>query len=179
LLADQFRHGTNWRRTTAFSIPAAYTSFVRVNLRGREPEGIVEPDAEYEALLRRIQTDLEQLIDPKTKEPAVTRVLKTVELFGCDPHPSLPDLFVEWKPGRFMERVVHPKAELVQEKPDFYRRSDHTAQGFVAAAGPSIRSSVHVNDVSVLALAPTFLSIMGEAIPQRMTGRVVEGMIGG
>jgi hypothetical protein len=43
LLADQFRHGTNWHKTTAFAIPSLYTSYVRVNLRGREPQGIVEP----------------------------------------------------------------------------------------------------------------------------------------
>nr|MBA2451181.1 alkaline phosphatase family protein [Chloroflexota bacterium] len=39
LLADQFRDGTDWTKTTAFAIPSAYTSFPRVNLEGREPRG--------------------------------------------------------------------------------------------------------------------------------------------
>jgi predicted AlkP superfamily phosphohydrolase/phosphomutase len=179
LLADQFRNGTNWRKTTAFAIPAAYTSFVRVNLRGREPEGIVEPGAEYEALLGRIMSDLKQLIDPQTNEPAVKRVAKTVELFGCDPPASLPDLFVEWKPGRFMQRVVHPRAELVQQRPDFYRRSDHSSNGFVAAAGPFISNQRVLGEVQVLDLVPTFLSLIGEPVPQSMTGKVIEAMIRG
>ncbi len=176
LLADQFRNSTNWRKTTAFAIPASYTSFIRVNLRGREPAGTVEPGAEYEALLDRIETDLKQLVDPATNERAVTRVARTVELFRCPPHVSLPDLFVEWKPGRFMRRVVHPKAELVQQKPDFYRRSDHSANGFVAAAGPSIRARGIMDDISVLDLAPTFLSLVGQSVPQQLTGTVIEAV---
>lgn len=179
LLADQFRNGTNWRKTTAFAIPSAYTSFVRVNLRGREPEGIVEPGADYEALLDRIISDLKEVIDPKTNEPAVKRVAKSVELFGCDPPASLPDLFVEWKPGRFMQRLVHPRAELVQQKPDFYRRSDHSSKGFIAGAGPFISNHGAIGEVQLLSLAPTFLSMIGEVVPQNMTGEVIEAMIGG
>jgi predicted AlkP superfamily phosphohydrolase/phosphomutase len=179
LLADQFRAGTDWRKTTAFAIPASYTSFIRVNLRGREPQGVVEPGAEYEALLDRIEADLRQLVDPQTNEQAVTRVARTVELFRCDPHVSLPDLFIAWKPGRFMRRVVHPRAELVQKKPDFYRRSDHSSNGFVAAAGPSIQKRGALGEVEVLNLAPTFLSLLGESIPQTLPGQVIEALTHG
>ena len=44
LLADLFAQGTDWERTTAFSLPSLYTGFIRVNLRGREPAGIVAPE---------------------------------------------------------------------------------------------------------------------------------------
>jgi predicted AlkP superfamily phosphohydrolase/phosphomutase len=176
LLADQFRNGTNWRKTTAFAIPAYYTSFVRINLRGREPQGTVEPGIEYEALLDRIEADLKGLVDPQTNEPAVMRVARTIDLFDCEPHSSLPDLFVHWKPGRFMPRVVHPRAELVQKKQEFLRVSDHSNHGFVAAAGPSIRSRGALRDISLLNLAPTFLSLMGQSVPQKLTGKVIEAV---
>lgn len=179
LLADQFRRNTNWLKTTAFAIPSPYTSFIRINLRGREPEGIVEPGAEYKSLMDRIETDFKQLVDPETNKPAVTGVARTVELFDCAPHASLPDMFVEWKPGRFMERVLHIRAELTQKKPDFYRRSDHSPYGFVAAAGPSIQKRGALSDVEPLNLAPTFLFLMGEPIPERMAGQVIKTMISG
>lgn len=179
MLAYRFRNGTSWRNTTAFPIPSFYTSFLRVNLRGREPEGIVEPGSPYEALLDRMEADLSQLMDPQTSEPAVTRVARAIDLFGRDPHPSLPDLFVEWKPGRFMRRVAHPRAELTQSKPGFFRRSDHSAQGFFAAAGPSILNRGQMADLSPLDLAPTFLRLMGEAVPKELTGKVIEAMIAG
>lgn len=177
-LADQFRRGTDWTRTTAFAIPSSYTSFVRVNLRGREPQGIVNPGAEYRALLDRLEADFKQLVDPETNEPAVTQVEKTVELFQCDPPRGLPDLFVVWKSGRFMPRVAHPRTELVQTKPDFYRRSDHSTNGFVAAAGPQIQSRGAMGEVSILDFAPTCLTLMGEPVPPRMRGRIMREMIG-
>lgn len=34
---------------------------------------------------------------------------------------------VEWTPGRFALRVRHPRADLVQTSPDFYRRGNHSA----------------------------------------------------
>ncbi len=177
LLAEAFRNGTDWSTTTAFAIPALYTSFVRVNLRGREPQGIVEPGADYDALLDRIAADLRQLIDPETNEPAVTEIRRTVDAFSCAPHATLPDLWVEWKPGRYMERVEHPRATLSISKPEFSRRSDHSARGFVAAAGPSIRQQGDVGTVEVLDLAPTFLSLMGEPVPPSMSGQVLEDVI--
>src|SRR5450756_2050639 len=74
LLAAQFRGGTDWSKTTAFAIPSSYSGFLRVNLRGREPQGIVQPGAEYEQVLRRLENDLKQLTDPETGEPVVDRV---------------------------------------------------------------------------------------------------------
>ena len=173
LLADQFRCGTDWSRTTAFAIPSSYSGFLRVNLRGREPQGIVEPGAEYEAVLCRLENDLRQLTDPDTGEPAVQRVARTRVLFGDDAHPALPDLFVIWKPlARFRSRLVHPAGELVQSRPEWCRGSDHSQQGFVAAAGPGMRARGRVADVALMDLAPTFLALLNAPVPQAMRGTV-------
>jgi len=177
LLADQFRRGTDWHKTTAFALPTTYTSFIRVNLRGREPQGTVALGAEYEALLDRLVDDLKQLVDPQTDQPAVVRVAKTIEVFGCNPHPFLPDLFIEWQPGHFMSSVVHPRATLTQEKPEFYRPSDHCSQGFVAAAGPAIQPRGLLGEVNVLDLAPTFLELLHQPIPSQLTGKTIEAML--
>ncbi len=171
LVSDRFRSGTDWSRTTAFSMPVSYTSFICVNLRGREPEGIVEPGDEYHALIDRIGDELKRLIDPVTGEPAVVSVNKTVDIFKCGPHKHLPDIFVEWKPGSFMERVLHPEAELTQKKPEFFRRSDHSSYGFFALAGPSVRTGGKIDNIEVLDIAPTFLSMLGEPVPDVMPGR--------
>jgi predicted AlkP superfamily phosphohydrolase/phosphomutase len=118
LETDRFRTETNWAKTKAFSIPALNTSFVRVNLRGREPQGIIEPGPEYERLLNQIEADLRQLVDVRSGKPAVERVIRTAEAFRCGPPWVLPDLSVEWKSTPyFMDRVRHPKVELVQARP--------------------------------------------------------------
>ncbi|WP_017715768.1 alkaline phosphatase family protein [Kamptonema formosum] len=179
LLANQLNAGTDWQKTTAFAIPSLFTSFVRVNLKGREPQGIVEPGAEYEAVLQRLEDDLKQLVDPHDGKPAVRRVARTVELFNCQPPLSLPDIFVEWKPGdRFMDRVTHPQTVLVQEKPQYCPDNQEKLSGFVAAAGPSIQGRGDIGHVSLLDLAPTFLSLIGEPIPEHIKGKPIEAIAG-
>lgn len=177
-LRNDFYYGdTDWGKTTAFPIPSAYTSFLRVNLRGREPEGIVKPGAEYEALLDRLGEDLLQLVDPETGAPAVKQVTRTVEAFHCVPPASLPDLFVEWKPGaHFMQRLVHPRAELLRPKLQLFRTNNHSSNSFMAAAGPSIQARGALDGISPLDLAPTFLSLMGEPIPAILTGKPIEAL---
>ncbi len=172
LLAGQLRDTTDWSRTKAFAVPSLYTSFVYANLRGREPQGIVEPGIEYETLLAEIEADLMQLIDPVTGERAVRKVSKTRELFGLNVPQVLPDLFVEWEPvPHFMERVDHPQATLVQPRPHYCPDSQEQLTGFFALAGPSVAAKGNIGRIEVLDLAPTFLGLMGHGAPLEMTGK--------
>jgi predicted AlkP superfamily phosphohydrolase/phosphomutase len=179
LLARQFRHGTDWEKTTAFAVPSLYTSFLRVNLRGREPRGTIEPGREYEALLHELEEELKRLIDPVDGEPAVRKVTRAAE-FGTSPPWSLPDLFVQWKPKPyFMPRLLHPRTELTQPVPGFFRDSEHSNTGFLAAAGPSIRGRGDIGEVSLLDIAPTLLAVMEESVPGDLTGKVIPAVIRG
>lgn len=173
LLANQFRGGTDWSKTTAFAIPSSYTGFLRVNLRGREPQGTIQPGAEYEEVLRRLETDLDQLTHPDSGEPVVQQVARTRELFGNDVHQALPDLFVIWKPQAcFQSRLLHPAGEIVQPRPEWCRGSDHSQNGLLAAAGPGIRGRGRVADIPLMDVAPTLLALLSEPVPKTMPGRV-------
>lgn len=173
LLSDTFRNGTDWKRTTAFAIPSPYTAFIRINLVGREPEGIV-PREQYDQTLTRLEADLHELIDPATGDAAVLNVSRTTEVFKCEPHESLPDLFVEFKPlDRFLESLVHPKATLTQTRPEFFRSSDHSHEGFFAMAGPAIPQMGNVGVIDLLDVAPTCLSLLEWPIPRDMPGRPI------
>jgi predicted AlkP superfamily phosphohydrolase/phosphomutase len=164
-VSDKFEFGTDWDRTSAFCIPSWYTSFFRVNLRGREPRGIVAPGAEYERVLDRLEQDLRLLIDPVTGKPAIEYLARATELFGGGPPETLPDLFAEWaEADHFMERVAHPRADLYQVPCEFHRDSDHSRRAFVAAAGPLIGGRGDLGELSPLDLAPTFRHLL-EADP--------------
>ncbi|MCP4658168.1 MAG: hypothetical protein GY856_22380 [bacterium] len=67
----------DWSRTRAY---ACGLNGLYVNLRGREREGIVEPD-QREALIREIGEKLIETIDPRTGRPAVTRVYPRQSFF--------------------------------------------------------------------------------------------------
>lgn len=172
LLSNQFQGSTDWSKTTVFMIPSEFTSYLHVNLKGREPMGIVAPGAEYEALLQRLETDLRQLVDPRSGEPAVQEVIRPQALFDDTAHPTLPDVVVKWRPGNyFMEEVTHPQVILRQEKPEFFRGSDHNQAGFMVAAGPDIQSRGAIADIPLRDLAPTFLTLMEQPIPATMSGK--------
>ncbi len=181
LLADHFRSATDWSRTRAFAIPSAYTSFLRVNLKGREPLGTVEPGAAYDAVLSSLEADLGALVDPATGASAVLRVARAVDLFGGGPPQELPDLFVEWQPvGHFLERVLHPLAELTQERPEFFRDSDHSKTGFLAAAGPLVQARGSLGDIPLLEVAPALVALMGESAPKpRAAAHTLEALVRG
>ncbi len=86
--------GVDWSQTAAFAHPADNQGYVRLNLRGRERDGIVDP-AEAGELLARIADGLQTFRDPDG-EPAVARAD-----IVADHHPGarsaqLPDLVVQW-----------------------------------------------------------------------------------
>jgi len=136
LLADGFVNGTDWSRTRAFAIPSAFQSFVRVNLRGREPQGVVAPGVDYVALLDELEVDLRALRDAETGRPLATHVTRMMSADGVAPH-VLPDIIVDWDfSDRFITTIDHPRARITLSEPEFFRDSEHTAEGFLAVAGP-------------------------------------------
>ena len=139
LLADQFRAGTDWTRTRAFAIlpPTRASSASTSRAASRKDR---RPRGPLHSAPRRARGRSATLVDPEDRRPAVVRTTRTTDAFACGPPRSLPDLWVEWKPGRFMTRVVHPRGEIRQGRPDFYRRSDHGA-GFLRGRGSRDRES--------------------------------------
>lgn len=175
LIAHSFRNDTQWSESRAFSIPSLYNALIRINLKGREPEGIVAAD-EYHTVLDELVSDLRLLVDPKAGLPAVGKIVRTCEAFGCGTDHPLPDLVVEWNQSdRFIDTLVHPRVTIRQTKQTYHRPSFHTSQGFLAARGPAISPAAGrgARRVSVLDMAPTFLALLGIDLPSCMQGRVM------
>ncbi len=170
LISENFRNGTDWSRTSAFAIPSHYNSFLRLNQLGREPRGTVQEGPQREDVLKRLEDDLWRLIDPVSNDSPVKKVFRTAEHLGCDHiHPALPDMVVQWKPCQyFRAKLHHPKAELSQPIPGFFRDSEHSDEGFVAAAGPGISGRGDLGEIGLLQMAPTFLAALHEPIPEQM-----------
>jgi predicted AlkP superfamily phosphohydrolase/phosphomutase len=87
--------GMDWSQVRAFAHPAENQGYVRLNLRGRERDGIVDP-ADADALLDELAAGIESFreLDGST---AVRSVEKVRDLFGTgDRAHQLPDLIVKW-----------------------------------------------------------------------------------
>ena len=87
----EFWPNVDWSKTKAYAMGLGD---IYVNLKGREGKGIVAPGAEYEAVRDEIRRKLVTLVDPKTGERAVSRVLTREEAYGSFDADLIPDLFV-------------------------------------------------------------------------------------
>jgi len=88
--------GVDWSTTRAFAHPADNQGYIRLNLKGREREGIVE-EAEIPDLVELIRDGLADFRDPDGS-PAVTSVDWVPERWQGGAAARLPDLVVRWRP---------------------------------------------------------------------------------
>jgi len=97
--------GIDWADTAAFCHPADNQGYIRLNLRGRERDGIVAPD-DAEGLLTDIAAGLTSFSDPDGA-PAVARVDRVADHHAGVRVGQLPDLVVQWseRPATTLEGV--------------------------------------------------------------------------
>lgn len=88
--------GVEWSSTRAFAHPADNQGYVRLNLAGRERDGIVAAE-EVEELVALIGEGLADFRDPDG-EPAVASVDRVAERWQGSAADRLPDLVVRWRP---------------------------------------------------------------------------------
>lgn len=174
----------DWSRTWAFPVPVDLEGYVRINLRGREAKGVVEPGRDYEALCDRIEEGVSTFVDADTGEPLVAEVVRIDEAFGGQSRrAALPDLVLRWAPTPARHRrVTSPRFGSIDwptpGKVPTGRSGNHTAIGFVMARGPGIAPGTAIEGGHILDLPPTVLALLGEAAPPVMTGRVLHAVVG-
>jgi predicted AlkP superfamily phosphohydrolase/phosphomutase len=177
LMARIWYDAIDWPKTRAVAEPEAGIAWIRVNLRGREPTGIVEPGEEYERLRDELIADLRALVDAETGEPAAVEVMRREELIEGPHAGDLPDIFVRWAPGRFLHAVRHPRVGVVHESMHDVPYSEHDDNGFLIGAGPHLRADGNGLVPHVCDIAPTALALMGTPIPEDMDGRPLESLL--
>jgi len=161
----------DWSRTTAYS--AGYGGPIFVNLKGREPQGIVEPGAGYEALLERLIADLRALRHPETGEPFVGEIYRPGDLYHGPYAHLAPDLLFLPRDWRDQAYGVHDFASNRWLEPSPDRSGTHRMEGIFFMHGPGVHPGAVVEGSSLEDVAPTVLALMGVPIPKNMDGRVL------
>lgn len=157
-----------WPKMKAFALPSFSDGYVRINLRGREAAGTVDP-GEYRSVCGEISGLLQELVDPRTGSPVVERVTTMRDDPGEDGG-RLPDadLVVQWA-AQPTDVVDSPRYGRIGPVP-MRRSGDHTSRGFFVAAGPGIPAG-RQRDCALVDLAPTLLGLLGAPIPGHFEGR--------
>jgi predicted AlkP superfamily phosphohydrolase/phosphomutase len=86
----------DWSRTKAYGLGL---NGMYLNLRGRERDGIVEPGAQADALLKEVKEKLLQVRDPADGGVAITRVDRASEVYQGPYSDQGPDLLLGYNRG--------------------------------------------------------------------------------
>jgi predicted AlkP superfamily phosphohydrolase/phosphomutase len=146
----------DWSRTRAYCLPTDLEGYIRVNLRGRESEGIVAPGADYERACDELTAALLALTDPATGRAAVREVVRTDRAFPGGRRHHLPDLIVIWDAAGLVERLASPAIGTVAMASPDGRPGTHAAPGFLLRVEPAAHGArwedrdaiAHVRDVA-------------------------------
>lgn len=159
--------GIDWNQTRAFSLPTDRNSHIRVNLRGREPMGVVEPGSDYKSVLDELEVEFRALINPLTGRGAVEEVFRVRALFPGECSEDFPDLAILWSAEAPIDEVSSPRAGVIQHRVRELRSGNHRAEGFLLARGPNFKEGSGKYQGDILQIAPTLLYLHGVAIPEQ------------
>jgi predicted AlkP superfamily phosphohydrolase/phosphomutase len=169
--------GLDWSRTEAFVAFCDLDGYIRINLRGRERDGIV-PVERYRSLCERIAEGLRTFRDVDTGEPLVSEIGFAEQIFADGPmRRYLPDIVVRWNPSAaaLHRRVVSDSfGSIAWPTPGRHplgRSGNHRRRGFLIGAGGPFAEMQHPGEAHVLDLAPTALDLLGVRQPASFQGR--------
>ena len=171
----------DWDRSKVFCIPNSNEGYLRVNLRGRDSRGIVQPGAEYAELLAQVEARVSELAVPAGRR-AVHRVYRPGERYPGSEQPHLPDLSVTWDAeARTLGSLESPACGRIEGRAGYqiapYYTGNHRPTAFVGVAGPGVAAGVLPDGGTILDLAPTVFALLGEAPPAHFQGRAWRGLV--
>lgn len=162
----------DWSRSKAYSF-GRHLGSIYLNVKGREPEGIVEPGREYEDVREQIINLARQFVDPRTGEPLIGEILKREDVYEGPYLDRAPDLILR---PRDETNIFFGLADFGSNATvdTVYRYSGmHRDYGLLVLSGKGVRKGVSVEGAGIQDLAPTILYAMGCPVPQDMDGRVL------
>jgi predicted AlkP superfamily phosphohydrolase/phosphomutase len=163
----------DWSRTRAFPLPTAHQGYVRLNLRGRERDGVVDP-ADAPALMDEISTGLLGFRD-LDGGPCVAGVERVADVVGEGPGLAvMPDLVVRWsdQPSSGLEGVTSLlHGEVRRSGGGTGRSGNHFSDAWaLLAPSPASRVCELERPPRLVDVAPTVCALLGADRDGRMTG---------
>jgi predicted AlkP superfamily phosphohydrolase/phosphomutase len=172
----RFWSSFNWTATRAFALPWTYDGYLRVNQRGREPNGIVAPGMERREVLDQIEAVVGEMRIAGTDRPAARRVIRAQDVYVGRASSELPDLMVLWNSDRPLDAIESPRVGRISNR-DGGPRGAHTSQGAIFGWGPAIAAGPPISGIRDIDIAPTVLALLGIAAPKGLDGEVVADLL--
>lgn len=169
---SRFATDIDWSRTQAF---CHGTNSIRINLRGRDKYGSVDP-AELDAVVEAIRTRLLAMRDPEGNK-VIWDVKRREELYE-GPYVGLAaDLLIAghddsvwfyYSEGAIPEQIFEPSG---------WASGNHKPDGLFLAWGPDIRAGETIEHPNINDILPTVLALMDVPIPDDVDGQVLREVV--
>jgi predicted AlkP superfamily phosphohydrolase/phosphomutase len=162
----------DWSRSKAYSF-GRHLGSIYLNVKGREPEGIVEPGQEYEEVREEVISLAREFVDPRTGGPLIGEILKREDIYQGPYLDRAPDLILRPRDDR---NIFFGLADFGSNATvdTVYRYSGmHRDQGLLIMTGKGVKKGAAIEGAGIEDLAPTILYAMECPVPQDMDGRVL------
>jgi len=158
-----------WPHMKAFVIPSFSDGCVRINVRGRDGQGIVDPK-DY----LRVCDEVTELLESMTCARRGMKMVTGVTRFRddpLDPDPTLPsaDLYVHWQDDYASDSVQLPGFGRIGPVPH-YRSGSHLSTGFAVVRHPQVQAGSSFENGNVLDLAATLVGMTGAPLSPHFQG---------
>jgi predicted AlkP superfamily phosphohydrolase/phosphomutase len=162
----------DWSRTVAYSM--GHVGQVYLNVAGRDPHGIVQPE-DYEKTRKHVIEALWELRE-KNGRPILSRIYAGEEVYHGPYAKKGPDLHLVLDDYNMIACplfATESKIITLQIRGD---SGCHRSEGIFLAQGPGIKNGVQLPANHISDLAPTIMYHLGESVPTIMDGRVLTDM---
>ena len=160
----------DWSRTKAWAW-GGYYARVFFNVKGREPQGIIEP-AEFENERDKLAKRLEEINDPSGRRME-TRAYKPEALYPVSVG-DRPDLMV------YFDDLYWRSAGTLGHSDIYLSENDtgpddavHSQHGIFILHDRKLKQRGQIADIDILDIAPTLLDRMKITIPSSMEGKPI------
>jgi len=192
----------DWSRTKCFPLEPGH-AHIFVNLKGRDPDGIVDPE-DYEKVQEEIIDVLLSLRDPVTGAHVVATAMRkqesgTLGVFENQGYERIGDVLFALKPQYMANPFIYPAAVKYRDGTERYIPNPENFEpaqlhrnftgvhlslpslkemhAAVVLAGNDIPNMARKNPINVIDLAPTLAYLLGTPTPADAEGNVLKEMI--
>lgn len=164
----------DWGKTKAYSL--GYIGQIYLNLKRREPQGIVKPGKEYQKTRQEIIKKLKSLKHPETGKKFITKIFKKEKIYYGENIDQAPDII--FFPDN-LKSIAFGDFEFASNKlidPAFGLSGHHRMNGIWVGTGQAIKKGKNIK-AQIIDLAPTILYLMGIPVPKSMDGQIIRQAI--
>ena len=164
--------GIDWQKTQAYYHLTGWFWGIRINLKGREPNGIVQPE-EYDGVRNRIIEAMKLTVDEEEGMRVIERICRREDIYSGPYTKDAPDIIFTLNPKYYLsDRIGNYISKKRKVRGGFHRRD-----GMFILHGPGIKKGERIIGPHIMDVAPTILYLLGLPIPKGFDGKVLAGAL--